>query len=158
MKKKFITMCLMMLALVAKADDVTLVVSFTNGSSQQKFALSDIGKLAFDENGFSIIGTDGTASPFIYDQVRSIKFKEITTGIGTVDAGVSGQKPYYRNGELGVDGWKSGEKAYAAVYSADGMMVVSVDHWDGTPLSTNSLAEGVYIFKVNNHTIKFVKQ
>lgn len=158
MKKLFITMCLMVLALEAKADDAVLVVNFTNGSSHQEFALSDIGKLTFDESSFYIIGTDGAASPFVYGQVGSIKFKGISTGIGAVSTTEGGLKPYYRNGQLGVDGWKAGEKAYAAVYSVDGMTVVSVDHWDGTPFSTGSLAEGVYIFKVNNHTIKFVKQ
>lgn len=151
-------MCLMVLALTTKADDMTLVVNFVNGSSQQEFAVSDIGKLSFDESGFSIIGASGSVSPFTYAQVSSIKFNLTATGIGAVETTENGLKPYYRNGLLGVDGWQAGEKARATVYSVGGMTVVSVDNWDGTPISTGSLADGVYIFKVNNNTIKFVKQ
>lgn len=158
MKKLFITVCLAVLTLAAKADDVKLVVNFANGSSQQEFALSDIGKLAFDESGFSIFEANGTVSPFTYVQVSSIKFAYISSGIGAIEATNNGMKPYYRNNQLGVDGWQAGNTAKATIYNVGGMMVTSIDNWDGTPISTSNLANGVYIFKVNNNTIKFVKQ
>ena len=63
MKKLFITVCLAVLALVAKADDFNLVVNFANGSSQQEFALSDIGKLTFEDSGFSIFEANGALKP-----------------------------------------------------------------------------------------------
>lgn len=151
-------MCLAVLTLAAKADDVKLVVNFANGSSQQEFALSDIGKLAFDESGFSIFEANGTVSPFTYAQVSSIKFAYISTGIGAIEATTGGMKPYYRNNQLGVDGWQAGNTAKATIYNVGGMMVTSIDNWDGTPISTSNLANGIYIFKVNNNTIKFVKQ
>lgn len=151
-------MCLALLVLAVKADDIKLVVNLANGASQQEFVVSDIGKLAFDENSFSIIAKDGTVSPFNFEQVRSIKFADITTGIGTIDATTNGLKPYYRNGYLGIDGWQGGEKAQATVYNVSGMTVVRMNNWDGTPIPTDNLASGVYIFNVNNNTIKFVKQ
>ena len=158
MKQLFITMCLAVLTLAAKADDVKLVVNFANGSSQQEFALSDIGKLAFDESGFSVVEANGTVSPFTYVQVSSIKFANFSSGIGAIEATTGGMKPYYRNNQLGVDGWQAGNTAKATIYNVGVMMVTSIDNWDGTPISTSNLANGVYIFKVNNNTIKFVKQ
>lgn len=158
MKKLFTTVCLAGLALAAKADDVKLVVNFANDSPQQEFALSDIGKLTFDGSGFSVFEANGTASPFTYAQVKSIKFANVTSGIGNIEATTDGLKPYYRNNQLGVDGWQAGDTAKAVIYNVGGMMVASIDNWDGTPISTTNLADGVYIFKVNNNTIKFVKQ
>ena len=158
MKKLFTTVCLAGLALAAKADDVKLVVNFANGSPQQEFALSDIGKLTFDGSGFSVVEANGTASPFIYVQVSSIKFANFSSGIGTIEATTGSMKPFYRNNQLGVDGWQAGDTAKAVIYNVGGMMVASIDNWDGTPISTTNLADGVYIFKVNNNTIKFVKQ
>lgn len=158
MKKLFTTVCLAGLALAAKADDVKLVVNFANDSPQQEFALSDIGKLTFEDSGFSIFEANGAVSPFTYAQVSSIKFAYISTGIGSIEATNNGMKPFYRNNQLGVDGWQAGNTAKATIYNVGGMMVASIDNWDGAPISTTNLADGVYIFKVNNNTIKFVKQ
>ena len=77
---------------------------------------------------------------------------------GVLEATTGGMKPYYRNNQLGVDGWQAGNTAKATIYNVGVMMVTSIDNWDGTPISTSNLANGVYIFKVNNNTIKFVKQ
>ena len=35
---------------------------------------------------------------------------------------------------------------------------MSLKAWDGTPVSTDALSSGVYILKVNNKSIKFVKK
>ncbi len=35
---------------------------------------------------------------------------------------------------------------------------MGTEHWDGTPVETSTLPKGVYIFKVNNNTFKFIKK
>lgn len=156
MKKKLLAVCLAMLALPSMADDGDLVVYMSDGTTKQTFALSDIGKLTFDDNTFSLNMGEST-TPFSYTAVRKIVFEGLNSGIGTV-ANDNSMKAYYRNGFLGVDGWPQGNKDIAYVYGIDGISVLTVDNWDGTPINVNSLNQGLYIFKVGNSTIKFIKQ
>ena len=158
MKKTFITMCLTMLALQSPADDTNLVIYMANGSQQQTFGLSEIGKITFGDSGFTVNTQDGGATQFTFDAVKCIKLSEITTGINTTAISENCLKPYFRNGLLGVDGWQTGRKARATVCDIGGATVISVDNWDGTPINTSGLTDGVYIFNADNNTIKFVKQ
>lgn len=158
MKKAFISMCLTSLALTATADDTQMVVNLATNSTPATFTLTDIGKITFGESGLTVFTTDGTTTPYTYEEVRNIKFTDEPTGIGATTVGEEGMKAYYRNGFLGVDGWKGGDKATAAVYGVSGTTVLRVDDWDGTPIPTDGLAGGVYIFNVDNNTIKFTKQ
>ena len=48
--------------------------------------------------------------------------------------------------------------ANAAIYNIQGQRAMSLKAWDGTPVSTDALSSGVYILKVNNKSIKFVKK
>lgn len=158
MKKTFITtICLAALALPSLADGESLVVHMADGSGEQAFALSDIGKLTFGDNGFTVNASGGAAS-FAYGEVKCIKFTDISTGIGAAAVGDDRLKPYYRDGFLGVDGWPQGRVARAAVYGVDGTVVVDIDHWDGTPIAVSRLGRGIYVFKVENSNIKFAKQ
>lgn len=158
MKKTFITMCLTALAMSATADDTQLTVNLATNASPQTFTLTDIGKITFSESGMTIYTANGTATPYAYGEVKNIKFTDGTTGIGTVKVDGNDMKAYYRNGLLGVDGWTAGNKARAAVYNISGMAVLSIDNWDGSPIPTDGLADGIYIFNVDNNTIKFTKQ
>lgn len=151
-------MCLTALAMSATADDTQLIVNLTTSTSPETFTLTDIGKITFSESGLTVYTADGITVPYAYGEVRNMKFSDIPTGIGSVTADDNGLKAYYRNGRLGVDGWKAGTTARAAVYSISGTAVMSIDKWDGTPIPTDGLAGGVYIFNVDNNTIKFTKQ
>ena len=157
MKKAFITVCLAALALPSMADEESLVINMADGSAQQTFALADMGKLVFNENGFTVNAGIETAS-FNYDAVKSIKFAGLSTGIGTVTSEENSLKPYYSNGCLGIAGWPQERKARAAVYSIDGTTVITVNNWDGTPIPVSGLTRGIYIFKVDNNNLKFIKQ
>ena len=134
MKKAFITVCLAALALPSMADEESLVINMADGSAQQTFALAN------------------------YDAVKSIKFAGLSTGIGTVTSEENSLKPYYSNGCLGIAGWPQERKARAAVYGIDGTTVITVNNWDGTPIPVSGLTRGIYIFKVDNNNLKFIKQ
>lgn len=47
--------------------------------------------------------------------------------------------------------------ASVEIYSVDGRRVMAVAGCDGSPIDVASLRGGVYILKVNNHTLKFLK-
>lgn len=157
MKKKLLAVCFAMLALPSMADDESLAIYMSDGSAKQTFAMSDIGKLTFGDSDFTVTTGKG-ATPFAYGSVRKIVFEGLSSGIGTVVSEDNSLKAYYRNGFLGVDGWPQGRVVRASVYGIDGSSVMSVDKWDGTPISVSGLNHGVYIFKVGNSNIKFVKQ
>ena len=151
-------MCLCLLGIPLSADNTEMIVSMADGSAGQTFALSDIGKITFGDSGFTVFTSDGGAAPFVFDAVRNIRFSELAAGIGTADADGNAARPYYRDGCLGIDGMAAGSRAKAAIYGMDGTTVAVIDNWDGTPIPTAGLTAGVYIFNVNNNSIKFVKQ
>ena len=56
---------------------------------------------------------------------------------------------------MGVKGLNGETKAI--VCDAAGRIVISLDRWNGSPVSIATLPKGVYILKVNDSSIKFTK-
>ena len=96
-----------------------------------------------------IVNLTTSASPetFTLTDIGKITFSESGLTVYTAD----GITVPYAYGEVR-------NTARAAVYSISGTAVMSIDKWDGTPIPTDGLAGGVYIFNVDNNTIKFTKQ
>lgn len=152
-------MCLAAAGLSAHAgdDDSQLVVNMAGGGDPQTFAVTDIRNIQFSDNGFTVMVSDGTVTPFSYSAVRTITFGGNTNGIGAEVAADAETQLYFRSGQLGAGGWKPGRTARATVCDTGGRTVLRVEKWDGTPISTGGMAPGVYVFSVDNQTIKFVK-
>lgn len=158
MKKELTTMCLAMLALASMAGDGNIIVYMSDNSAASTFALTDVSSIRFDSNGFAVNTVEDGVSEFEYADVRSIKFTDFDSGVDALAGDGAQLRAYYHDGYIYADGWQQGHAARAAVYGLDGTVRITVDDWDGTPIATDCLDRGIYVFSVENSNIKFIKQ
>lgn len=134
------------------ADNLTVY----NGTSPTKLSLSSIKGLTF-AGGQLMVYTTETEAPTVFNlaDVKGLVFGTTATAIGQL-VGTKGQLNIaYRQGILSAQGING---ANTALYTVSGQRVMSINAWDGSAISTEGLANGVYVLKVNNQTFKFVKQ
>ena len=153
-KTTLLALALPLLAMSHARADSQLVVSGTTGV--QKFNLGSVGSLKFAD-GNLLVYANGAEQPAVFAiaDLTNIKFGEDeTTSIAAVKKDGKASLRY-ADGQLSMAGANA---ANAALYSVSGQCVLSVSGWDGSPISTSSLQSGMYIFKVDNQTIKFIKR
>ena len=124
-----------------------MVVHQTDGSTKQ-FDISSIRKLLVSPQTFSVYAQD--ESQIAMAQIRSVKFSQGATGISNLaGSDVSLQR---KGNMLTIEGLKAGDRVQ--LYSVNGQVT---GNFDGKSLNLSNLSRGVYILKINNKTIKFVK-
>lgn len=123
------------------------------------FSLDDIRRIDFSDTGFTVNEISGTTLAAAFTDVRKIVFTGLSTGLGdaAVVNKVSKLTLYCRGGKLTAEGLANGERAFAAVYDVGGRAVMSLKNWSGEPIDISGLSRGMYIFKVNNNSIKFTR-
>lgn len=156
--KKMILSVLIALAGSAAVAQESLVVYSHSSAQLYKTGLESVVKLSFEGDDIVIYTSEGQTGSFALTDVMSIKFDDLTSGIGNAETGKEGFTLYCRDGFIGADCWPDGAEAFAAVYDISGREVVSLGKWTGQPVSVANLSRGIYIFKVNDSTIKFTRQ
>lgn len=144
--------------LQASADDgVSIKVVMLDGSSPNEYALDDVSRIVFGEDGFTMNFLNNEhAAYYAYDDVGKIMFDLLPTGID--NAAVNNKDVIavrYDGNMLKITGCK--ESANVTVYEITGRPVISRNISGDTTVSTDNLLAGVYILKVNNITFKFSK-
>ncbi len=164
MKKNRFFLLLLLLAglwLPAKAETVMKVNYWSaNQMVTEEFALDGTSAIFDNNQGMQVnFGASRLVMGFAIADVVSIKFGEPEpTGVSTTMAATGSPKPTYRNHTLGVEpGGSQPGSMSMLLCSADGRTITSNPAWDGSPIDVSSLPRGVYIFKVNNNTIKFTR-
>lgn len=139
--------------LPARAADYLIV---DNASAKTEFNLSTVKSLTFTDGNLSVATLDGkSATSFPLSNKLVLKFSDVSTGIATLPTGRGDNtKLVYQNGYLSMDGIT---RAQAMLFNTAGQCVRKIVNWDGSAVGTDNLPTGVYIFKVNQQTIKFVK-
>ncbi|MBO5747570.1 MAG: T9SS type A sorting domain-containing protein, partial [Muribaculaceae bacterium] len=56
-----------------------------------------------------------------------------------------------------IVGYNNSEPAQLSIYSLDGEEMMRIDNWQGEPIDASQLSAGIYILRINTHTIKFIK-
>ncbi len=145
---------LSLLAMSHARADSQLVVN--GASSTQKFGLGSVRSLKFADGNLLVYSADAEQpATFAIADLVSLKFgDDESTSINAVSKGAKGTLRY-ANGQLSMAGINASN---AALYTVSGQCVLSLGNWDGSPISTASLQSGMYIFKVDNQTIKFIKR
>ncbi len=139
---------------------VKLVVTAQNGGKTSEYALQDIQKIYFGEDGMHITGTTPeTESIWKLSEVKNIQFTHSTTGIGQAGNDTAAQITISLIGnQLFVSGLNPTERANATIFNISGQTVLRAKAAEGEPIDVSRLNTGAYIIKVNNETLKFVKQ
>lgn len=135
---------------IQATDELTV----TNQSTTSSFSLENVKKLTFADGNLQVVTYDET-SAFPLSLNTKITFTNSTTGIGKAVATGNAGKIHYDGQQLSYDGLTDGD---AMLFNASGQCLRRVARWNGTPISTEGLPSGLYIFKVNNQSVKFVKQ
>lgn len=142
----------------ALAQESLVIYSNKGDTTPHTVALDGIAKITFDEESLVIHEKEDRTSSFAFTDVRSIKFANLSTGIGMTDTDATdGMRLYYRDGHVGAENRPAGAVGTAVICDISGRAVLTVRRWDGRPVSVTGLDKGVYIFKVNNKAIKFTR-
>lgn len=147
---------LAMAGATAKAQTDVVVTKLSG--EQQRFELADVGKFYFGDGAMNVVSLPTKAVTAIpLSGLLNIKFLPNPDGIDNIIGNDNqGVKFAYDGNRLSASGINGA--ASAAIFSSDGRKMMSAKQWDGTPVETSSLPKGVYIFKVNNNTFKFIKK
>ncbi len=153
-KTTLLALALPLLAMSYARADSQLIVSGTTGV--QKFSLGSVGSLKFADSKL-LVYANGAEQPtaFAIANLSSIKFGQDTPSSIAAAKKDGKASLRYANGQLSMAG---ANVSNAALYTVSGQCVLNIGAWDGSPVSTSSLQSGMYIFKADNQTIKFIKR
>ena len=159
MNKK-LTLTFAMTALLAvgnaNADTKLVALDVSQGTTLASFNLGNISKLQFAEGNLVVTLDDETTQSVALSTSLQLKFDETTTAISQLKTTAGTLGIVYNGQQLSLSGLNG--TCNAAIYNVSGQRVSNLKAWDGSPISTASLVSGVYIIKVNNQSLKFVKK
>lgn len=129
-----------------------------DGAEVKAFVLDGIRTLTFGDDGLTVNLKDGQTYVAAFDNLATLTFLDETTAIETVTAeSAANLDLFLTDGRLGVKNLPANVATEAALYDAAGRAVLMRRQWNGEPIAIGHLPKGVYIFKVNNQTIKFTR-
>lgn len=137
----------------ATAQGQQVVVNLKDGTAQT-IPMDEMGYFSFAD-GSVLAKTKKQSLSWLMDNVQSIKFKNLLTGIGAIRTESAQLTLRHSNRQLTAEGLNG--TANAAVYTVNGQQVMSLSGWNGQAVSTEQLAKGVYVLRVGNQSIKFVR-
>lgn len=158
-KKFFLTLAAFSVLTVGlvRADNKLVVTDSSTKTVMASVKLGDVKKLTFSDGKLVVTLADLTTQETPLTTRLALTFGEsTTTSISPVKEENGQLKLLLDDGQLAVKGLS--EATDATLYTVGGQVVTSLKGWDGSPVSTTALGEGVYILKLNNKTFKFVKK
>ena len=109
-----------------------------DGAEVKAFVLDGIRTLTFGDDGLTVNLKDGQTYAAAFDNLATLTFRDESTAIETVTAEYAANLDLFlTDGRLGVNNLRR--------------------QWNGEPIAIGHLPKGVYIFKVNNQTLKFTR-
>ena len=157
-RKTILTSAILALFAVGQsyADNSFVVKDSNTGKKQLEEKLSTVSRICFKDGKMEVRFADKTTRELALTNSTVLYFEGEPTSVTKVVGGDEGLQVMYADGFVSANGLTS--PAHAAIYNISGQRAMSLKAWDGTPVSTDALSSGVYILKVNNKSIKFVKK
>lgn len=151
MRKLFLSLLVLSCSLLAKAEDKTLIITFSDNTTQT-FVLSTLPQISMANDKMTITTSSTTAEYDLY-KVKTFTFGTVATGIQNVG----------NNASISMKGDKiivSGINAKVRIFAIDGKAVSTTPiQADGqTIIALDTLPTGVYIINVNGKSVKISKQ
>ena len=134
-------------------------IHFTEDRPMIETDLSAIDKITFTDTSFSILSTDNATTDYGYGEVDKITFSDFNSiqKIGNEDNIRLLISPNPVDDIIRIVGYNTTEPTQLAIYSLDGEEMMRIDNWQGEPIDASQLSAGIYILRINTHTIKFIK-
>ncbi len=148
MKKTLIAATLALCCITALADDYNYMTVSTS-TSDRSIRLATIQKITF-ESGNVVVTTSQGIETFPQDEMREIVFEDSPTDIATLQA---------ESGMLKVTGGvlTVGRQGLLCIYTPNGTLHSMTRTEADSQIELSALPQGVYIIKLNNETIKYIK-
>lgn len=140
--------------LQAKAQNVTLVVTNTNGT-EQTYQLTEESQLHF-ENGERLVIENANGTNFIWQlsDIRKIVCAEMT---GTEENTASKLQILPNPSHHQVYIKNLSGNSQGRIYTLDGRMVKAFEASEGMMLDISDLSEGMYLLNIDGQTLKLMK-
>ncbi len=133
-----------------------MVVYSKSNPLPSTWQLDQLMSLHFDNERLYVQPKTIGTTAFSLADVRCIKFAAVVNALQTLNAGSDKLAARLSGGTLQVTGWSSGATR-AALFTASGTQVLVADNWAGEPLDVSALPAGLYILKIKNYSLKFIK-
>ncbi len=161
MKKSYIITALLFLASIFGAEArLQMTVTYNDeGTKPALFEITDATVLKVGENASFMLQENGVdLATLKAADIASLKFEYVTTGVENtlVDRLALRLRTNPVENVLSFIG-QAPENANLAIYATDGKCVLSVADWQGDDLDVSSLSGGLYVLKINNQIMKFIK-
>jgi hypothetical protein len=160
-KQKLIGLFLILVSFALKVDGQTLVIKSNDGTENNK-TLSSLKKFSFENNNLLLSYTDGSTESFSIPAINKLYFESVPVGNYSIlsnsdNAGISVHPNPARN-VLYIKN-NSDQHSTLLIYRIDGVLMnISQISSDNNLVDVSKLNSGLYLLKLNNQTIKFIKQ
>ena len=150
MRKLLLSLLALFCSIVAKAEDKSLIITFSDNTTQT-FVLSALPQITMANNKMTISAGSTTAEYDLY-KIKTFTFSG-TTGIENIE----------NNSSIIAEGDKiiiEGANANVKIFSVDGKTATlkTTSLSNSTIIDISSLGKGVYIIKANDKTLKISKK
>lgn len=105
-----------------------------------------------------LVYTQSSETPAEFDLADIVSLKFIDDTTDGIEATTSANQKFsvrISNGVLSATGL---DNAKTAIYSINGQRMLDIASWNGSAVSLDNLANGVYVLTINNQKFKFVKK
>lgn len=126
-----------------------------NGESPWAISLDEMKKTTFTENGLTFFKSDNSTENVPFDQLQKITFNDVSTAIVSSEADNQSLHLIVKENFLTLKGWKAIPFTRIQISATNGTLLLSINNWNGDPINIQSLQPGIYLFTINNHTLKF---
>ena len=140
------------------AAQTKMIVTPTQEGTATEYALKDVRTLTFGFDNFIVTDWSANTNSFLFDNVRSIKFKDVTTSIENVTTPEAKLRIACNDNLVCVYGWPQDQVARMSIYNTSGQQVVFLPQWSGASIDMSASPAGIYLIKINNKTYKFLKR
>jgi hypothetical protein len=150
MRKLLLSLLALFCSIVAKAEDKSLIITFSDNTTQT-FVLSTLPQITMSNNKMTISAGSTTAEYDLY-KIKTFTFSG-TTGIENIE----------NNSSIIAEGDRiiiEGANANVRIFSVDGKTTTlkTTSLSNSTIIDISSLGRGVYIIKANDKTLKISKK
>lgn len=155
MKKNLILFAALAFSAVSYAQD-DLTVKLTDGNKVYK--IDDLKSITFENNKLNVNKQNNSAEVYTINEVAEVVFT-MTDGVNNLKLGNGKLQLSVNAGSdvIRVSGCETGKSYSVGVYDLQGKKILAIDNWNGDDVNVGSLPHGVYVFKINETTLKFRK-
>lgn len=152
-KKNLLLFLFMGFLLHGMAQNVTLVVTTTNGT-EHSYQLTNEGQVLFENNGLTILDGTGTTATFQLADIRKLVCTEIT-GVDESSTNSLRLLPNPTRDHFLISNLQ--HSCEARIYALDGRLVKTFTATEGMSIDISELSKGMYLLHIDGQTLKMMK-